>query len=123
MDNDTLNILTYEYLYNGSGVGLGDFNGDGLLDVFFSGSQVDSKLYLNQGDFKFTDISKSAGINTLGRWCSGVSVVDINADGLLDIYVSSTMKNAAKDRENLLFVHQGIKMEYPLSRKWPKNMG
>ena len=65
VDNDTLNILTYEYLYNGSGVGLGDFNGDGLLDVFFSGSQVDSKLYLNQGDFKFSDISKSAGINTL----------------------------------------------------------
>ena len=123
VDNDTLNILTYEYLYNGSGVGLGDFNGDGLLDVFFSGSQVDSKLYLNQGDFKFSDISKSAGINTLGRWCSGVSVVDINADGLLDIYVSSTMKNAAKDRENLLFVNQGVKNGIPTFKEMATEYG
>jgi hypothetical protein len=123
VDNDTLNILTYEYLYNGSGVGLGDFNGDGLLDVFFSGSQVDSKLYLNQGDFKFSDISKSAGINTLGRWCSGVSVVDINADGLLDIYVSSTMKNAAKDRENLLFVNQGVKNGMPTFKEMATEYG
>ena len=123
IDNDTLNILTYEYLYNGSGVGLGDFNGDGLLDVFFSGSQVESKLYLNQGDFKFTDISKSAGINTLGRWCSGVSVVDINADGLLDIYVSSTMKNAAKDRENLLFVNQGVKNGVPAFKEMAAEYG
>lgn len=123
IDNDTLNILTYEYLYNGSGVGMGDFNGDGLLDVFFSGSQVDSKLYLNQGDFKFTDISKSAGINTLGRWCSGVSVVDINADGLLDIYVSCTMKNAAKDRENLLFVNQGVKNGMPTFKEMAQEYG
>jgi len=123
VDNDTLNILTYEYLYNGSGVGMGDFNGDGLLDVFFSGSQVDSKLYLNQGDFKFTDISKTAGINTLGRWCSGVSVVDINADGLLDIYVSTTMKNAAKDRENLLFVNQGVKNGTPTFKEMAQEYG
>jgi len=123
VDNDTLNILTYEYLYNGSGVGLGDFNGDGLLDVFFSGSQVDSKLYLNQGDFKFTDISKTAGINTQGRWCSGVSVVDINADGLLDIYVSSTMKNAAKDRENLLFVNQGVNNGMPTFKEMATEYG
>ncbi len=123
VDNDTLNILTYEYLYNGSGVGMGDFNGDGLLDVFFSGSQVDSKLYLNQGDFKFSDISKSAGINTLGRWCSGVSVVDINADGLLDIYVSTTMKNAAKDRENLLFVNQGVKNGIPTFKEMATEYG
>lgn len=123
VDNDTLNILTYEYLYNGSGVGLGDFNGDGLLDVFFSGSQVDSKLYLNQGDFTFSDISKSAGINTKGRWCSGVSVVDINADGLSDIYVSATMKNAAKDRENLLFVNQGIKNGLPTFKEMATEYG
>ena len=123
VDNDTLNILTYEYLYNGSGVGMGDFNGDGLLDLFFSGSQVDSKLYLNQGDFKFSDISKLAGINTLGRWCSGVSVVDINADGLLDIYVSTTMKNAAKDRENLLFVNQGVKNGIPTFKEMAMEYG
>jgi len=123
VDNDTLNILTYEYLYNGSGVGLGDFNGDGLLDVFFSGSQVDSKLYLNQGDFTFSDISKSAGINTKGRWCSGVSVVDINADGLSDIYVSATMKNTAKDRENLLFVNQGIKNGLPTFKEMATEYG
>jgi hypothetical protein len=112
-ENDTLNILKYEYLYNGSGVGMGDFNQDGLLDVFFSGSQANGALYLNKGEMKFEDISKSAGIDTKNRWCSGVSIVDINGDGLLDIYVSATMKTAILDRENMLFVNQGVKNGLP----------
>lgn len=107
-ENDTLHILKYEYLYNGSGVGMGDFNNDGLTDLLFSGNQANATLYLNKGDMKFEDVSKKAGINTLNRWCAGVSIVDINGDGLLDFYISSTMKNAAKDRENMLFVNQGI---------------
>ena len=88
-ENDTLNILKYEYLYNGSGVGMGDFNQDGLLDLFFSGSQSNGTLYLNKGQMKFEDISKSAGIDTKNRWCSGVSVVDINGDGFDDLIVGA----------------------------------
>ena len=112
-ENDTLHILKYEYLYNGSGVGMGDFNNDGLTDLLFSGNQANATLYLNKGEMKFEDVSKKAGINTLNRWCAGVSIVDINGDGLLDFYISSTMKNAAKDRENMLFVNQGIKDGVP----------
>ena len=122
-DNDTLNILKYEYLYNGSGVGLGDFNQDGLLDIFFSGSQEASTLYLNKGDFKFDDVTSKSEINTKGRWCSGVSVVDINADGLLDIYVSATLKNSAQDRENLLFVNQGVQQGIPKFKEMAKEYG
>lgn len=109
VENDTLSILKYEYLYNGSGVGMGDFNNDGLLDIVFSGSQANATLYLNKGEMKFEELGKSAGLDTKNRWCSGVSIVDINGDGLLDVYVSATMKNAEKDRQNMLFVNQGIK--------------
>jgi hypothetical protein len=122
-ENDTLNILKYEYLYNGSGVGMGDFNQDGLLDIFFSGSQANGSLYLNKGQMKFEDISKSAGIDTKNRWCSGVSVVDINGDGLLDIYVSATMKTSIFDRENMLFVNQGIKHGIPTFKEMGSDYG
>ena len=107
-ENDSLTILKYEYLYNGSGVGMGDFNNDGLLDIFFTGSQANASLYLNKGDMKFEELGKSAGLDTKNRWCAGVSIVDINGDGLLDVYVSATLKNAERDRQNMLFVNQGI---------------
>lgn len=116
-ENDTLNILRYEYLYNGGGVGMGDFNQDGLQDLFFAGNMVDCKLYLNQGEMRFEDITTSAGIDAKKRWCSGVSVVDINRDGRLDIYVSVTMKPAAKERENLLFVNQGNVNQKPVFKE------
>jgi len=122
-ENDSLNILKYEYLYNGSGVGTGDFNNDGLLDLLFSGNQADAALYLNKGDMKFEDVSKKAGINTLHRWCAGVSIVDINGDGLLDFYISSTMKKADKDRENMLFVNQGIKNGIPSFKEMAAEYG
>ena len=122
-ENDSLNILKYEYLYNGSGVGTGDFNNDGLLDLLFSGNQADATLYLNKGDMKFEDVSKKAGINTLHRWCAGVSIVDINGDGLLDFYISSTMKKADKDRENMLFVNQGIKNGIPSFKEMAAEYG
>ncbi len=105
---DTMNVLTFEYVNNGGGVALGDFNNDKLVDVYFTGNQVDNKLYLNKGDFKFDDVSQKANVEAKGKWCSGVALVDINNDKLLDIYVSATVKKVASDRANLLYVNQGV---------------
>ncbi|MGI8633972.1 MAG: VCBS repeat-containing protein [Segetibacter sp.] len=99
-------------IYNGGGVGIGDFNNDGLPDVYFAGNMVGNKLYLNKGALKFDDITNTAGVAGEGRWCTGVSVVDINADGFLDIYVcASFLKNNALARTNLLYINQGLNKE------------
>ena len=82
--NDTFNALTYEYIYNGAGVGIGDLNGDNLPDLFFAGNQVSSRLYLNGDKLTFQDVTEESGVAT-ERWCSGVSLIDINDDGRLDI--------------------------------------
>jgi len=106
-ENDTLNALEYDVLFNGGGVGIGDFNGDGLQDIFFAGNLVSSKLYINQGDFKFQDVTELSQIST-SKWCTGVSVTDINQDGLPDIYVSVANATASKkERSNLLFINKG----------------
>lgn len=110
--NDTFNALSFEYIYNGSGVGVGDFNNDGLPDLFFGGNQVSSKLYLNKGNLKFEDVTESAGITT-NRWITGVSVVDINADGLADVYLSVGGYTTAENRRNLLFVNKGLRDGVP----------
>ncbi|QMU30715.1 VCBS repeat-containing protein [Adhaeribacter radiodurans] len=107
LESDSLNILTEEYIYNGGGVAIGDFNGDGLDDVYFTGNMVQNKLYLNQGNFKFKDITATAGVTGNGKWSSGVAVVDINQDGRLDMYVCATIKKDPADRANMLFVNQG----------------
>ena len=112
-----MSILDIEYFYNGGGVALGDFNKDGLPDVFFTGNQVANRLYLNKGDFKFDDISTSAGVTGNGKWCSGATLVDINNDGWLDIYVSATLSQDNKQRENLLYVNQGLKDGKPVFRE------
>jgi hypothetical protein len=105
-ESDTVNVFTNEYMYNGSGVGIGDFNNDGLADVFFCGSQVSSKLYINKGNFKFEDVTEKAGLQTT-QWCTGASIVDINYDGLQDIYVTSSHSHNAAKRKNLLFINKG----------------
>ncbi|HEY4156111.1 MAG TPA: VCBS repeat-containing protein, partial [Puia sp.] len=108
IENDSINPIDKEFLYNGGGVAVGDFNNDGLQDLYFTGSMVSNKLYLNQGNFRFRDITRAAGVTGDGRWCSGVSVVDINNDGLLDIYVCTTIKNDPAERTNLLYINQGM---------------
>ncbi|MDF1694626.1 MAG: VCBS repeat-containing protein [Saprospiraceae bacterium] len=102
------NPYTFKNFFNGGGVGLGDFNNDNLIDIYFSGNLVDNKLYINQGNFKFKDITASAGVASTDVWSSGVSLVDINADNLLDIYVCKSGKpEVAGNRKNELYINQG----------------
>jgi ASPIC and UnbV/FG-GAP-like repeat len=108
VENDSVNPLDLTNIYNGGGVGIGDFNNDGLQDIYFTGNTVSNKLYLNRGDFKFDDITEEAGVSGNGKWCRGVSVVDINNDGWQDIYVCATIKNNPELRRNLLYVNQGL---------------
>ncbi len=124
IESDTFNILTNEYIYNGGGVGAGDFNNDGLTDLFFSGNQTGNKLYINKGDLAFDDVSAQAGIEAPAKWSQGVALVDINADGLLDIYVCATMYVEDSKRENMLFVNQGISDDgYPVFKDMAREYG
>ncbi len=107
-DNASENILLYSNFYGGAGVGVGDFNEDGLEDIFFAGNQVTDQLYFNQGDFTFKNVSKAAGIIQDSGWSTGVTVADINADGHLDIYVSRELfDNKESLRANLLYINDG----------------
>lgn len=106
--NDTINILENEFTYNGAGVAVGDLNGDGLQDVYFAGNQVPNKLYLNKGDLTFQEVTDVAGAQKkTGQWSSGVTFVDLNADGKQDIYVCNTMIKDSLLLRDLLFVNQG----------------
>ncbi len=104
---EELNPYTYRNFYNGAGVAIGDINNDGLLDIYFAGNQVGNKLYLNQGNLKFKDITESAGVTCTGVWSTGVTFVDINADGLLDIYVCKSGNPEVPNRHNELFINNG----------------
>ncbi len=112
--SDSLNILNFEYIYNGGGVGIGDFNGDSLPDMYFTGNMVSNKLYINKSDIKnarkklnFEDITTISKTSGNGKWCSGVAIVDINDDQKLDIYVCANVKKTGAERSNLLYVNQG----------------
>ncbi|MDN5216793.1 VCBS repeat-containing protein [Fulvivirgaceae bacterium BMA12] len=104
-ESDTFNYYTFPYLYMGGGVAIADINNDGLQDVFFTGNMVPNKLYLNKGDFQFEDISESAGIGGDKRWYTGVSMVDINNDGWMDIYLSVSGRN--RKPVNQLLINNG----------------
>jgi len=100
-----LNVLNYIYYFNGGGVAAGDINNDGLIDLFFTGNEVSNELYLNQGNLIFKKITKNAGILSKG-WSTGTTMVDINADGWLDIYVCKSGSPNPEERKNLLYINQ-----------------
>jgi len=101
------NIFKYRNFYNGGGVAIGDINNDGLPDIYLTANMKPNKLYLNKGNFKFEDISKSAGIEGNKPWSTGVNMVDINQDGLLDIYVSNAGNMEGDNHNNDLYINNG----------------
>ena len=102
------NLFTYMYYYNGAGVGAGDFNNDGLTDLFFTANQGDNKLFLNKGSLKFNDVTAASNIPQDKGWSTGVSVIDINNDGLLDLYVCKVGHYKTLNSKNQLLVCIGI---------------
>ncbi|HMF72825.1 MAG TPA: CRTAC1 family protein, partial [Flavitalea sp.] len=101
------NVFTYQYYYNGNGVAIGDVNNDGLPDVFFTGNQTPSKLYLNKGSFSFEDVTEKSRVAGRNAWRTGANMVDINGDGLLDIYVCYSGFGNAESRAKQLFINEG----------------
>lgn len=122
---EDFNTYTYRNFYNGGGVAVADINNDGLQDLFFTGSMVSNKLYLNQGDFNFKDVTDESGLNSLGVWSTGVSFADVNGDGLLDIYLCKSGKPEGKRRYNELFINKGLDETgtFPVFQEMAKEYG
>lgn len=106
LEDEQVNLITFSYVYNGAGIGIGDFNNDGLPDIYMAGNSKSGRLYINKGNWKFEDVTEQAGVSTEG-WSTGVSVVDINQDGLADIYVCRSGPLGEELRKNLLFINEG----------------
>ncbi|MCI5091058.1 VCBS repeat-containing protein [Phaeodactylibacter sp.] len=105
VESEDLNIITFEYFYNGAGVGAGDINNDGLPDLFFTANMSQAKLYLNLGNLQFEDITEDAGIKTQGRWTTGIAMADINSDGWIDLYISCAGPYEPERRANLCYLN------------------
>jgi enediyne biosynthesis protein E4 len=123
VENDSINPLDLEFLYNGGGVAAGDFDNDGFIDLYFTASTTSNKLYLNRYGFVFDDITEKAGVAGEGRWCNAASAVDINNDGLLDIYVCTTINPDPEKRKNLLYINEGLKNNIPVFREMAAEYG
>lgn len=122
-ESDDFNIIDYLYYYNGAGVGVADFNQNGWQDLFFTSNEGSCKLYLNKGDFVFEDLTERAGLST-DFWATGVSIADINGDGLQDIYICAAGYNDPKRRKNRMFVHQGFSASgTPFFKEMGEEMG
>lgn len=107
VEHDAFNVLEYEYFYNGAGVAAGDLNNDGLVDLYFSANMAPDQLYLNLGEWSFEEISEQAGITHSSTWNTGVTMADVNGDGLLDIYVCRSGNVSTDRRRNSLYINQG----------------
>ena len=106
-ENDLFNLIEYLYFYNGGGVATGDINNDGLIDIYFSSNQGSNKLYLNKGNFQFKDITYDAGVESINEWKTGVTLVDVNGDGFVDIYQNRLGGYKDKKGRNQLFINNG----------------
>jgi hypothetical protein len=107
-DSRELNVFTYRNYYNGGGVALGDLTGDGLPELMLTSNQDANRLYLNEGEFRFRDVTADADVGGNGFWATGVTFADVNADGWLDIYVCYAGDVEAERRANELYIHQGL---------------
>jgi hypothetical protein len=106
VDDGDFNVFNYRNFYNGGGVAIGDVNNDGKPDIFFTSNQGECKLYINEGNWKFKDVTAGSGLNKYHRWHTGVTMVDINGDGWLDIYISNAGGLGNADRRNELYINQ-----------------